>query len=31
MDILELDGIELAVDRRSPDGAPALLLIAGGA
>jgi pimeloyl-ACP methyl ester carboxylesterase len=31
MDILELDDIKLAVDRRGPDGAPALLLIAGGA
>ncbi|MDA3628662.1 alpha/beta hydrolase [Saccharopolyspora sp. WRP15-2] len=30
MDVLELDGVELAVDRRGPDGAPALLLIAGG-
>jgi pimeloyl-ACP methyl ester carboxylesterase len=30
MDILELDGIALAVDRRGPDSAPALLLIAGG-
>lgn len=31
MEILELDGIELAVERRGADGAPALLLIAGGA
>lgn len=30
MEILELDGVELAIDRRGPDGAPALLLIAGG-
>ena len=30
MEILTLDGIELAIDRRGPDGAPALLLIAGG-
>ncbi|MQA05019.1 MAG: alpha/beta fold hydrolase [Streptosporangiales bacterium] len=30
MEILELDGVELAMDRRGPDGAPALLLVAGG-
>ena len=30
MEILTLDGIELAIDRRGPDGVPALLLIAGG-
>ncbi|MEU6263177.1 alpha/beta fold hydrolase [Saccharopolyspora shandongensis] len=28
--VLELDGIELALERRGPDDAPALLLIAGG-
>ncbi|NEW38167.1 alpha/beta hydrolase [Nocardia cyriacigeorgica] len=31
MEILELDGIELAIERRGPEGAPAVLLIAGGA
>jgi pimeloyl-ACP methyl ester carboxylesterase len=31
MEMLELDGVELAVERHGPDGAPALLLIAGGA
>lgn len=31
MQILDLDGVELAVDRRGPAGAPAVLLIAGGA
>jgi pimeloyl-ACP methyl ester carboxylesterase len=30
MKILEIDGIELAIDRRGPGSAPALLLIAGG-
>lgn len=30
MKILEVDGVELATDRCGPDGAPALLLIAGG-
>jgi pimeloyl-ACP methyl ester carboxylesterase len=30
MKILEVDGVELATDRHGPDGAPALLLIAGG-
>jgi pimeloyl-ACP methyl ester carboxylesterase len=30
MEIHDLDGTELAFDRRGPDGAPALLLIAGG-
>lgn len=29
-EILQLDGIELAIERRGPDGAPAVLLIAGG-
>lgn len=31
METLELDGVELAIERRGPDSAPALLLIAGGA
>lgn len=31
MEILQLDALELAIERRGPDGAPALLLIAGGA
>lgn len=30
MDILTLDGIELAIDRRGPSSAPTVLLIAGG-
>jgi pimeloyl-ACP methyl ester carboxylesterase len=30
MKIIEVDGVELATDRHGPDGAPALLLIAGG-
>jgi pimeloyl-ACP methyl ester carboxylesterase len=30
MEILDLDGVELAIERRGPDGAPAVLLIAGG-
>lgn len=30
MEILTLGGIDLAIDRRGPDSAPALLLIAGG-
>ncbi|GAA3384704.1 hypothetical protein GCM10020369_15410 [Cryptosporangium minutisporangium] len=30
-EILELDGVELAIERRGPTGAPALLLLAGGA
>jgi pimeloyl-ACP methyl ester carboxylesterase len=30
MEILDLGGMELAIERRGPDGAPALLLIAGG-
>lgn len=29
-EILQLDGVELAIERRGPDGAPVALLIAGG-